>query len=101
MDVAVRLKGVVAGYLGMLEVTSQLSDLATRRVRLNAFYADVDLDIMLSGQCLKFGERWDSYQRLGYGERHGGNANGQKLPIKVIILSWSPARPTRFERRQT
>jgi len=47
MDVAVRLKGIIAFYPGLLRVGM---------TAVSGQFVAVDLDIMLSGQLLKFGE---------------------------------------------
>jgi hypothetical protein len=39
-------------------------------------FVSVDLDVMLCGQRLKFGERRESSQGLRDSERHGGKTKG-------------------------
>jgi hypothetical protein len=63
MDVAVRLKGIIAFYPGLLRVGM---------TAVSGQFVAVDLDIMLSGQLLKFGESRGSSQWMRYSERHDG-----------------------------
>jgi len=76
VDAAVRLKSIIPCHLGLVRVGM---------AEASGQFVAVDLDIMLSGQRLKFGEsRWSS-QWMRYGKRHDGKAKGQWLKAKALF----------------
>ena len=61
-DAAVLLKGIISFHLGMVLVGM---------MEVSGLFVAVEMDIMLFGQPLKFGESWESSQLMRYGEGHG------------------------------
>lgn len=60
-EAAIHIEGIMAGYFGLIRVGM---------TEISGQFVAADINIMLPGQRLKFGERRASSQLLGDGEWH-------------------------------